>query len=276
MSTTNRSGNDEAPPNGENGRRIRLAFARPPRAVRAAARWAGASFLHARVTPESSARQASAARGGLLLLALGLAAIPSAALNAPGFAAVTLSACGGGVDPKMQPRDGSADSVVQSGGTGTTGPTSPEGANGADDQPPKPVLEPSSCPDDGSNCVVARGRVLYVEKVDPDGDGDAHFVTTSSQSVTLPGITIFDVRAVDYHSKPDPHAYSKVLNTLGLPGEACVMLDDQASYLAGAARAGMRTIWVREGGTATDGIDYAVDHVLDSGPILRRLLGLQA
>mgnify|MGYP000962200727 CR=1 FL=1 len=88
--------------------------------------------------------------------------------------------------------------------------------------------------------------------------------------------TIFDVRAVDYHSKPDPHAYSKVLNTLGLPGEACVMLDDQASYLAGAARAGMRTIWVREGGTATDGIDYAVDHVLDSGPILRRLLGLQA
>ena len=114
---------------------------------------------------------------------------------------VTLSACGGGVDPKMQPRDGSADSVVQSGGTGTTGPTSPEGANGADDQPPKPVLEPSSCPDDGSNCVVARGRVLYVEKVDPDGDGDAHFVTTSSQSVTLPGITIFDVRA---DLRPDP------------------------------------------------------------------------
>ena len=86
-------------------------------------------------------------------------------------------------------------------GTGTTGPTSPEGANGADDQPPKPVLEPSSCPDDGSNCVVARGRVLYVEKVDPDGDGDAHFVTTSSQSVTLPGITIFDVRA---DLRPDP------------------------------------------------------------------------
>lgn len=114
---------------------------------------------------------------------------------------VTLSACGGGVDPKMQPRDGSADSVVQSGGTGTTGTTSPEGANGADDQAPKPVLETSSCPDDGSNCVVARGRVLYVEKVDPDGDGDAHFVTTSSQSVTLPGITIFDVRA---DLRPDP------------------------------------------------------------------------
>ena len=109
--------------------------------------------------------------------------------------AVTLSACGGGVDPKMQPRDGSADSVVQSDDTGTTGTT------GEEDKTPEPVLEPSSCPDDGSNCVVARGRVLYVEKVDPDGDGDAHFVTTSSQSVTLPGITIFDVRA---DLRPDP------------------------------------------------------------------------
>lgn len=108
---------------------------------------------------------------------------------------VTLSACGGGVDPKMQPRDGSADSVIQSDDTGTTGTTGEEGRT------PEPVLEPSSCPDDGSNCVVARGRVLYVEKVDPDGDGDAHFVTTSSQSVTLPGITIFDVRA---DLRPDP------------------------------------------------------------------------
>jgi hypothetical protein len=43
--------------------------------------------------------------------------------------------------------------------------------------------------------VVASGRVIYVEKVDPDGDGDAHFVTASSGGVTTPGITIFDVRS---------------------------------------------------------------------------------
>jgi hypothetical protein len=49
--------------------------------------------------------------------------------------------------------------------------------------------------------VVASGRVIYVEKVDPDGDGDAHFVTASEQSVTLPGITIFDVRT---DLRPDP------------------------------------------------------------------------
>lgn len=66
---------------------------------------------------------------------------------------------------------------------------------------PEEKLPASHCPADSSNCVVASGRVIYVEKVDPDGDGDAHFVTTSEQSVTLPGITIFDVRA---DLRPDP------------------------------------------------------------------------
>lgn len=62
-------------------------------------------------------------------------------------------------------------------------------------------LPPSSCPADSTNCVVASGRVIYVEKVDPDGDGDAHFVTASKEGVTLPGITIFDVRT---DLRPDP------------------------------------------------------------------------
>ncbi len=37
------------------------------------------------------------------------------------------------------------------------------------------------------------GRVLYVEAVDPDGDGDAHYVLAGG-SVTAPGITVVDVR----------------------------------------------------------------------------------
>jgi hypothetical protein len=35
--------------------------------------------------------------------------------------------------------------------------------------------------------------VIYVEAVDPDGDGDAHFVLASEDSITLPGITVIDV-----------------------------------------------------------------------------------
>jgi hypothetical protein len=42
-----------------------------------------------------------------------------------------------------------------------------------------------------------------VERVDPDGDGDAHFVLASRESVTLPGISVIDV-AVDLRPHPLP------------------------------------------------------------------------
>ena len=45
--------------------------------------------------------------------------------------------------------------------------------------------------------------MIYVERVDPDGDGDAHFVLSSSESITAPGITIVDVRA-DLRPRPLP------------------------------------------------------------------------
>lgn len=45
-----------------------------------------------------------------------------------------------------------------------------------------------------SGCQVASGRILYVERVDPDGDGDAHFVLASRDSITAPGISVIDVR----------------------------------------------------------------------------------
>ncbi len=37
------------------------------------------------------------------------------------------------------------------------------------------------------------GRVVYVEAVDPDGDGDLH-VVASGASISLPGLTAVDVR----------------------------------------------------------------------------------
>lgn len=38
------------------------------------------------------------------------------------------------------------------------------------------------------------GRIVYVERIDPDGDGDAHFVIRDPQGITLPGLTAIDVR----------------------------------------------------------------------------------
>jgi hypothetical protein len=57
-----------------------------------------------------------------------------------------------------------------------------------------PRLEPAGCPAGAGNCRSAEGRILYVERVDPDGDGDAHFVLASDESVTAPGISVIDVR----------------------------------------------------------------------------------
>ncbi|MDO9407328.1 hypothetical protein [Patulibacter sp.] len=42
-------------------------------------------------------------------------------------------------------------------------------------------------------CAAVRGRVLAIQSLDPDGDGDLHVVAVGGD-VTGPGITVFDVR----------------------------------------------------------------------------------
>jgi hypothetical protein len=53
---------------------------------------------------------------------------------------------------------------------------------------------PSHCPAGVPECRETVGRIVYVERVDPDGDGDAHFVIADPQGITLPGFTAIDVR----------------------------------------------------------------------------------
>lgn len=72
-----------------------------------------------------------------------------------------------------------------------------------DPAPPPPAAEVPEieCPPGLADCVTAGGEVLYVERVDPDGDGDAHFVLLSREGITAPGISVLDVRA---DLRPDP------------------------------------------------------------------------
>jgi hypothetical protein len=56
------------------------------------------------------------------------------------------------------------------------------------------TVAPSHCPSGHPACRTTEGRIVYVERVDPDGDGDAHFVIADSQGITLPGLTAIDVR----------------------------------------------------------------------------------
>ncbi len=56
------------------------------------------------------------------------------------------------------------------------------------------TVMPSHCPPNLSGCRTTKGRIAYVERVDPDGDGDAHFVILDPQGISLPGLTAIDVR----------------------------------------------------------------------------------
>lgn len=75
--------------------------------------------------------------------------------------------------------------------------STPSAANASENEP-RPAPEPhdlprAECPEALDGCRSASGRIVYVERVDPDGDGDAHFVLASEQEVTLPGISVIDV-----------------------------------------------------------------------------------
>ncbi len=100
---------------------------------------------------------------------------------AAALAAVAVLALATGCD--VRPRDTETEPVV----------TVEKGAAPKPAKPPETVA-PSHCPPEHPGCRSASGRIFYVERVDPDGDGDAHFVIVDSQSITLPGMTAIDVR----------------------------------------------------------------------------------
>jgi len=95
--------------------------------------------------------------------------------------------------------DGCAGGAVESETSADRAPRVIE--RGDRESPPAERVEPSRCPPEVAGCAVTEGRVVYVEAVDPDGDGDAHFVVADGQSISLPGLTAIDVRK---GLRPDP------------------------------------------------------------------------
>ncbi len=102
--------------------------------------------------------------------------------------ALTCAGCGGGDSTPRRP-------AASAPSTATERAPATERA-----RPSAPALEPARCPSGAGNCASATGRVVYVEKVDPDGDGDAHFVLFGG-NVTGRGLSVIDVRR---GLRPDP------------------------------------------------------------------------
>jgi hypothetical protein len=69
---------------------------------------------------------------------------------------------------------------------------------------PPASLPTAHCPPGLAGCRTTKGRIIYLERVDPDGDGDAHFVVRDPQGITLRGMTAIDVRkGLRPHPLPD-------------------------------------------------------------------------
>jgi hypothetical protein len=99
--------------------------------------------------------------------------------------AVLLAAgCGGG--DAARPHPAPADPPVAAPRTGADHPT----------------VRRARCAHVAGDCAAVTGRVLYVEAVDPDGDGDAHYVLAGG-NVTAPGLSVIDVgRGLRPHRLP--------------------------------------------------------------------------
>jgi hypothetical protein len=99
-------------------------------------------------------------------------------------AAGAVAACGEDERPRAQPRAATP--------TATAAPTA---------QPSRDVRR-SRCPEGVPDCRAVRGTIVFVERVDPDGDGDLH-VVLSAGSITGPGLTAVDV-APERRPRRDP------------------------------------------------------------------------
>ncbi|HEX8204621.1 MAG TPA: hypothetical protein VF587_01035 [Solirubrobacteraceae bacterium] len=69
----------------------------------------------------------------------------------------------------------------------------PRGDEPRREKPRRAGLRPARCPAGVAGCRSVTGRIVYVEAVDPDGDGDLHVVVADG-GISLPGVTAVDVR----------------------------------------------------------------------------------
>jgi hypothetical protein len=66
----------------------------------------------------------------------------------------------------------------------------------------RPLARPR-CHDEVPRCASTSGRIVFVERMDPDGDGDLHVVVADRRGVTLRGLTAIDV-SKDLRPRRDP------------------------------------------------------------------------
>jgi len=86
---------------------------------------------------------------------------------------------------------------------------------------------------------------------------------------------IVDIYAVEFHCKPRPEAYRRMLDQIGADGRTCIMVEDSARNLHPARELfGITTVIVD--GAKSDGVDYAIGDLLELESLLHRISNLPA
>lgn len=83
---------------------------------------------------------------------------------------------------------------------------------------------------------------------------------------------VYDVYFCGNQGKPALSAYRRLLDTLGVGGENCLLVEDSIANLRPARSLGMRTVLVDPPSeTDLDGVDYVIPRVVDIGRVVREL-----
>jgi putative hydrolase of the HAD superfamily len=81
---------------------------------------------------------------------------------------------------------------------------------------------------------------------------------------------IVDVRDMDYESKPQPGAYHRICDLLGVRAEECLLVEDNVRNLCPGKELGMVTVLV-DSSQAHACVDFAVPRVEEIGQIVQEL-----
>lgn len=80
---------------------------------------------------------------------------------------------------------------------------------------------------------------------------------------------IVDVRDLHFESKPQPAAYRRVCDIVGVPPDECLLVEDNVRNLAPAKDLGMATVLVGDGQDHSDhAVDYAITRIEQIGQVL--------
>jgi putative hydrolase of the HAD superfamily len=85
---------------------------------------------------------------------------------------------------------------------------------------------------------------------------------------------VYDVFFAGNEGKPAPGVYRRLLDSLGVSGEVCLMVEDSARNLRPAKSLGMTTVLVGPpDGTNNEGVDFVIDEIADIARVVWQVDG---